>query len=97
MDAFPAADRGSGAICELHHHHFGTTLGLPPGLPGGGITGVLPPSGVGAWISESAVEGGHSTPPDLASLSPSDSPVWPVVTPSGAGAPPLFDGAQASF
>jgi hypothetical protein len=23
-------------------HHFGRTLGSPPGLPGGGITGIAP-------------------------------------------------------
>ena len=28
--------------------YFGRMSELPPGLPGGGITGVLPPSGVGA-------------------------------------------------
>ena len=33
--------------------YLGWTLGLPPGLPGGGITGVLPVSGVGARISGS--------------------------------------------
>ena len=31
--------------------------------------------------------GGHSTPPDLASLSPSGSARWPVVPPSGAMVP----------
>jgi len=56
-------------------------------LPGGGITGVLPASGVGARISGSTPEGGHSTPSDLASLSPSGSARWPVVAPSGATVP----------
>jgi hypothetical protein len=36
-------------------------LGLPPGLPGGGITGVLPASGAGFFISEST-SGGQITP-----------------------------------
>jgi hypothetical protein len=58
-------------------------LGSPPGLPGGGITGVLPVSGVGARISGSTPAGGHNTPSDLASLSPSGSLLWPVVVPSG--------------
>jgi hypothetical protein len=58
-------------------------VGSPPGLPGGGITGVLPLSGVGARISGSTPEGGHNTPSDLASLSPSGSLLWPVVVPSG--------------
>jgi hypothetical protein len=63
--------------------YFGRTLRSPPGLPGGGMTGVLPVSGVGARISGSTPEGGHSTPSDLASLSPSGSLLWPVVAPSG--------------
>jgi hypothetical protein len=67
--------------------YFGRTLGSPPGLPGGGITGVLPVSGVGARISGSTPEGGHKTPSDLASLSPSGSARWPVVLPSGATVP----------
>ena len=50
--------------------YFGRTLGSPPGLPGGGITGVLPVSGVGARISGSTPDGGHNTPSDFASLSP---------------------------
>jgi len=67
--------------------YFGRTPGLPPGLPGGGITGVLPVSGVGARISGSTPAGGHSTPSDLASLSPSGSADRPVVVPSGATVP----------
>src|ERR1700730_8346777 len=63
--------------------YFGRTLRSPPGLPGGGITGVLPVSGVGARISGSTPEGGQSTPSDLASFSPSGSLLWPVVAPSG--------------
>jgi hypothetical protein len=55
--------------------YFGRTVGSPPGLPGGGITGVLPASGVGARISGSTPVGGHNTPSDLASLSPSGSPL----------------------
>src|ERR1700730_1383586 len=67
--------------------YCGRTFGSPPGLPGGGITGVLPVSGVGARISGSTPEGGHNTPSDLASLSPSGSARWPVVAPSGATVP----------
>src|ERR1700680_3440640 len=67
--------------------YFGRRLGSPPGLPGGDITGVLPVSGVGARISGSTPEGGHRTPSDLASLSPSGSARWPVVEPSGATVP----------
>ena len=67
--------------------YFGRISGLPPGLPGGGITGVLPASGVGAWISGSTPAGGHSTPSDLASLSPSGSARCPVVVPSGKAVP----------
>lgn len=61
--------------------YFGRTPGSPPGLPGGGITGVLPVSGVGARISGSIPAGGHSTPSDFASLSPSGSWLLPVVAP----------------
>lgn len=61
--------------------YLGRTVGSPPGLPGGGITGVLPTSGVGARISGSTPAGGHSTPSDLASLSPSGCWVCPVVAP----------------
>src|SRR5215470_11372266 len=62
--------------------YFGRTLGLPPGLPGGGITGVSPVSGVGARISGSTPAGGHNTPSERASLSPSGSRLRPVVCPS---------------
>jgi hypothetical protein len=71
--------------------YFGRMEGSPPGLPGGGITGVLPVSGVGARISGSMPAGGHNTPSDFASLSPSGSVRCPVVVPSGA-MPPCRDG-----
>src|SRR5213078_815528 len=49
-------------------------LGSPPGLPGGGITGILLPlCGVGARISGSTF-GGQITPSVRASLSLSGSP-----------------------
>src|SRR5436189_5446341 len=67
--------------------YFGRTVGSPPGLPGGGITGVFPASGVGAPISGSTPAGGHSTPSDLASLSPSGSVLSPVVEPYRAMVP----------
>ena len=67
--------------------YFGRIVGSPPGLPGGGITGVLPTSGVGARISGSTPGGGHSTPSERASLSPSGSARWPVVVPSGTAVP----------
>src|SRR5258708_3370636 len=67
--------------------YFGRRVGSPPGPPGGGITGVLPASGVGARMSGSTPGGGHNTPSDLASLSPSGSARWPVVVPSGATVP----------
>src|SRR6478752_2679098 len=72
---------------QVKRRYFGRTEGSPPGLPGGGITGVLPPSGVGARISGSTPAGGQSTPSDLASRSPRGSERWPVVCPSGAAAP----------
>jgi len=65
--------------------YFGLTVGSPPGLPGGGMTGMAPfVLGAGACISGSTPEGGQSTPSDFASLSPSGSRDWPVVVPSGA-------------
>jgi len=80
--------------------YFGRTSGLPPGLPGGGITGVLPASGgVGARISGSMPDGGHNTPSDLASLSPSDSDACPVVVPGSLLKRRMVDfafGAQSS-
>jgi hypothetical protein len=66
----------------LRQPYFGRRLGSPPGLPGGGITGILPPSGVGARISGSTLDGGHKVPSDLASLSPSGSRDSPTVEPS---------------
>ena len=81
--------RGAGDPC-----YFGRILGSPPGLPGGGMTGVLPLSGVGARISGSMPDGGHSTPSDLLSLSPSGSPARPTVDPSGAVLPRGAAGAQ---
>ena len=59
--------------------YFGRIVGSPPGLPGGGMTGILPVSGVGARISGSTPAGGQSTPSDLASLSPSGSARGSVV------------------
>ena len=67
--------------------YFGRTLGSPPGLPGGGITGVLPASGVGACIEGSTPAGGQRTPSDFASLSPKGSWLCPVVAPFGAMLP----------
>jgi hypothetical protein len=46
--------------------YFGFTEGLPPGVPGGGITGILSPDEGGIcfiWGSTSA--GGLMTPPEL--------------------------------
>jgi hypothetical protein len=67
--------------------YFGRIVGSPPGLPGGGITGVMPASGVGACISGSTPGGGHTTPSERASLSPSGSARRPVVVPSGTAVP----------
>ena len=79
----PGTRPGTMEIGMRNPAYFGLTEGSPPGLPGGGMTGVLPPvSGAGACISGSTPEGGQSTPSDLASLSPSGSRDWPVVVPS---------------
>jgi len=47
----------------------------------------LPVSGAGACISGSTPAGGHNTPSERASLSPSGSARWPVVVPSGTAVP----------
>jgi hypothetical protein len=80
--------------------YFGCTVGFPPGLPGGGMTGILPEfSGVGARIWGSTPEGGHNTPLDFASLSPRASPDWPTVAPEpeplGAQSAVFGDGGDA--
>jgi hypothetical protein len=53
---------------------------------------VLPVSGVGACICGSTPAGGHNTPSDRASLSPSGSRASPVVVPCGGIVP--FRGAD---
>jgi hypothetical protein len=60
--------------------YFGLMLWSPPGLPGGGITGVLLLSdfGAGARMAGSTLLGGQSTPSDFASLSPRFSVVLPL-------------------
>ena len=67
-------------------HHFGRVFGSPPGLPGGGMTGIVLPEGFGGGvcISGSMPAGGHSTPSDLASVSPSGllASSWEGCTPS---------------
>ena len=44
-------------------------MGLPPGVPGGGIMGMVPECGVGTLMPGSFACGGQRTPPDRASLS----------------------------
>jgi hypothetical protein len=48
--------------------HFGRTVGSPPGLPGGGMTGVVPACGVGSLMSGSTL-GGQRTPSVCSSFS----------------------------
>jgi len=77
--------------------YFGRIVGSPPGLPGGGITGVLPASGVGARICGSTLAGGHNTPSERASLSPKGSADCPVVAESFVPerpCSPVWAGAQ---
>src|SRR5918993_838762 len=54
--------RGPNAFPETY---FGTTEGFPPGLPGGGMTGVVPGlgTGAGAVISGSILAGGRIQAP----------------------------------
>ncbi len=72
-------------------------MGSPPALPGGGITGVLPVSGVGARIAGSTPAGGHSTPSDLANLSPSGSARCSLVVACGAILPWGVDSVGAQL
>jgi hypothetical protein len=45
--------------------YFGLTAGLPPGVPGGGIIGIVEPVAGGVcFISGSIPAGGAITPPD---------------------------------
>jgi hypothetical protein len=48
---------------------FGTMFGSPPGVPGGGITGIRPPPIGGTAIPGSMPAGGHITPLDSESCS----------------------------
>src|SRR5712691_2474579 len=63
------------SLDSARNTHFGRMLGSPPGLPGGGITGMRPPSGVGALMSGSTPGGGQMTPSERASCSLNDLPV----------------------
>jgi hypothetical protein len=65
--------------------YFGTIDGSPPGVPGGGMTGVLPPPTGGAAIPGSTPAGGQMIPFDCDSWSLSEAP--PVVSP-GVGTTP---------
>ena len=67
--------------------YFGRTLGSPPGLPGGGSTGVRPSLGASFCISGSIFDGGHMMPSDCANLSLKGSRDCPVVCPGGAPFP----------
>jgi hypothetical protein len=42
--------------------YFGITLGSPPGVPGGGTTGITPPPTAGAEMPGSTPAGGQITP-----------------------------------
>ena len=48
-------------VREGRGFYFGFTFGSPPGLPGGGITGLLPLSGAGTLMPGSTL-GGQITP-----------------------------------
>ena len=66
--------------------YFGTTFWLPPGVPGGGITGIVPcDRGVGAWIPGST-DGGCNVPCCRDSLS------LRCVSPSARSAGAIFSG-----
>jgi hypothetical protein len=78
-----------GEQCMSNLVHFGTMLGSPPGVPGGGITGVMPPPTGGAEMPGSIPAGGQITPfeRDNSSLRLA----LPVVSPAGGRTkPPLL-------
>ena len=59
---------GCTAKLPAHAGLFRPDVGSPPGLPGGGMTGMLPVSGVGRVHFRVDAGGGHSTPSDLGEL-----------------------------
>src|SRR5262249_4551665 len=66
--------------------YLGRWVGSPPGAPGGGMTGVLPPPGAGASICGSRF-GGQITPSVRASLSLVLSPLPVMAGGSGPRSP----------
>jgi hypothetical protein len=74
-------------LVSVPHVYFGITLGSPPGVPGGGMTGIIPPPAAGAEIPGSTPAGGQITPfeRDIPSLRFA----LPVVSP-GAGKEPRW-------
>jgi hypothetical protein len=57
------------ALVAANLVHFGTRPGSPPGVPGGGITGVTPPPIGGTEMPGSTPAGGQITPLDRDSSS----------------------------
>src|SRR4029077_6995212 len=72
--------------------YFGSTLGSPPGEPGGGMIFSSPPPGGATWMSRSTPAGGQITPLDCASLALSGA-ARPVAT---RGPLPLTSGGHAT-
>jgi len=63
--------------------YFGWRPGSPPGVPGGGMTGILPPPTGGTEMPGSTPAGGQITPLDFESCSLRE--LLPVVSLEGAG------------
>ena len=62
---FEEAPYNHPVIALTSFDHFGRTSGFPPGVPGGGITGVLLVARFGGVTTfRSALGGGCMTPPD---------------------------------
>jgi len=55
------------AVLMVRSSYLGSTRGSPPGVPGGGITGMVPGFGfgAGAWMPGSTPAGGRITPPGV--------------------------------
>jgi hypothetical protein len=76
-------------VAMLQARYFGTSPGSPPGVPGGGMTGVTPPPTGGTEMPGSMPAGGQITP--LERDNSSLKLALPVVSPGrGRTKPPLL-------
>ena len=78
-----------GRLVRSERPYCGRTFGSPPGVPGGGITGMVaaPPVSGGGWTMSGSTPGsaGAITPSERSSSSPSGTPVSGVVVGGSSG------------